>query len=485
MERIITRFAASAALRPSKVALITERNQLTYDDLLYLVEVFETRLRTAGVKQGAKVILTSDRSEFVIAGYMVASRMSLTMIIATPRIVEAANEHFDHVLASEAVDGFEDDPRLILIKEDWFAALGAGRRPDMTHAYGDGAVIVGTTSGSTGRPKLVAASEAERLTHRSSSQAISDLTPRTRFLSTMATRQNWTATSILNTLFAGGSAVALSDHRNRFLPYIDQYRVNMLLTTPMTIRQMLEVPLCEQYLTTLEQISVSGALTSSELLTQLAKRTTAAIRYGYGMTEVGGVAGADFDRNGQQKEGYLGKVYRKDLEIAFFDDRLEVLPEANEGIVGFKSTDAHNDRRYLGSVESDDKTGFVNGFFIPGDIIRREGSDLYFVGRSKSILNVGGNKYSLDVLQERVEQDLGLTHACCAAISDAYGIEHLHLAYEAEQVIEKSAFDQVLMAISPDIRVTRLVRVKKMAMTESGKVDTASARAVLRQDALN
>lgn len=482
MDRIISRFAASAALRPNKVALFTEKNQLTYDDLLYLTQVFETRFRTSGVKPGDTLVVLAEQPEFIVVSYLLASRMSLTLVFSSVSLVRAAGLKFDKVLASEPVEGMADDPRLLMITDDWFAALGSGSRPDLSEAFGDGAAFIGTTSGSTGRPKFVRTPEMRHLIKPQGFRLTNAHTERTRFLSTMSARQGLTAAENLRTLLAGGSVVALREHRSRFLPYLDHYRVTYLQTSPFTLKQMIEVPQPGQYFASVEHVYVSGSMTSPVLLEGIAAISRAEIRYGYGLHEVGNVSSGLYDRDVSRPEGYLGEVGRDDIEIAFFDDELNLRPDANEGIIGFRPTREDTRRSYVGEIQSDGLTSVVDGYFIPGDLVRREGDSLYFLGRSKNILNMAGNKFSLEALQEALEVGCGIRHAACAAVPDAYGIENLHVFYEAESEIDTAAMNIAIAEQVGAVSVGRAVRLDRMPTTENGKIDISQVRLMAKNN---
>lgn len=476
MDRIISRFAASAALRPNKVALITEKNQLTYDDLLQLVQVFETRFRTSGVKPGNTVVVLAEQPEFVLVSYLLASRMSLTLVFSSVALVRAAGLKFDKVLASEPVEGMQDDPRLLTITDDWFLALGSGPRPDLSEGFGDGAAFIGTTSGSTGRPKFVRTPEMRHLIKPQGFRLTNAHTERTRFLSTMSARQGLTAAENLRTLLAGGSVVTLREHRTRFLPYLDQYRVTYLQTSPFTLKQVLDVPHPAQYFSSVEQVYISGALTSPVLLEGIAAISGAQIRCGYGLHEVGNICSAAYEPSVSQPEGYLGEISRDDVEIAFFDDELNLRPGASEGIVGFRPTREDTRRSYVGEIESDGLTSVVDGYFIPGDLVRREGDSLYFLGRTKNILNMAGNKFALEAIQEALEVGCDIRHAACAAVPDAYGIENLHVFYEAGGEIDTAAMESAIAERVGKLTVARAVRLDRMPTTESGKIDISQVR---------
>ena len=74
---LIIEFLDVAARHSAKLALITERSQLTYAALTDLVATLDLALSRNGVQHGQTVVLASKRPEFVIAMPLLASLRSL------------------------------------------------------------------------------------------------------------------------------------------------------------------------------------------------------------------------------------------------------------------------------------------------------------------------------------------------------------------------------------------------------------------------
>lgn len=467
--RIVQRFAQTAAANLKKIALITEKNQLSFEDLLFLTETIEAQALSRGLKDGARVLLTTGRAEFIFVFWLLASRRSLQLVIGSLAQAQAAGVAFDMLIGTERDEGV--DPQIV-IEPDWFHALGTGRLPDLSQAFGDGGAIITATSGSTGTPKFLFTTEEDRLaTGTGPRDRTSRYHANTRFLSTMTSTQGWTMGAILHTLLNGGSAVALDQDRNRIAQYIDLYRVSYLQTTPAVIRNIFDLPNPDSYLASLERILVSGALTSETLLKMLAAKTTSAIEYGYGASEIGGISTTVYDRNGSQKPGYLGDFYRTDLELAFLDDSFQPISGASEGLVGFRRIDGPTTRRhYVGRGDPTQQTGYINGYFVPGDLLRQEGKSLYFLGRSKNIINFSGNKYALDTIQAALEPLLTRGQLACCVTTDKFGIECLDVYHTAPE-LDLGRVDTALVTNFDGLRAARVVRVDSLPLTPSGKID--------------
>ena len=477
--RLFAALEHAARCRPDKIALITEKSQLTLPDVMALAAACAAGLGAGRLGPGQRLVLTTDRPELVLAFVALASRQALTLILAPARVVLAAGVGFDTLVGLEPADGV-DPARQVIIEPGWFGQSPAAPFALPGNPAGDGQVVF-ATSGSTGMPKLVAYGEALLECNYAGPEFFralpADATSRLLMSATLATA--WGLLGGLRALVAGGSLVALDEHRNRPLQYIDLYRVSHFETTPMVIRQMLDLPDAAQFLASLHSIVVGGAFASTELLTRLAALTAAPIDVAYGTSEFGALALARFDPERPRGDGHLGAVFRTDIEISFFDAALRPLPGASEGIVGFRRRDgAEVPVAYLGAEASADATlsGFQGGYFFPGDVMRLVGDQLYLIGRVKNVINVGGNKIALEAVQAALEAALDVRAIACLAQTDAYGLEQLAVAYVAPATIAASALQAVLDERFPGLRLCRAQRLEALPQTTGGKIDTEALR---------
>lgn len=478
--RLIQAFCETAARSPKKIALITEKSQLSFEDLLDLTRACEAALWARGLRQGMRVVLDSDRPEFLVAFSLLLSRHSLTVVFAPTAQVLAAEIEFDFLVGT-APNVMVSPARQIVIEPDWFAALGTESPGDYSEAFGEGGEFVHTTSGTTGTPKFVLSQEANRLGGGIGpyDEIDGEQMAALRSLSTISVQMSWGLSLLLRVLLAGGSVVALSEHRNRPLPYIDLYGVTHVTTTPVVVRQMMDLDNARQYLGSLRAIRVSGAFVGNDLLLGLSQLTCARIYIGYGAAEFGGLSAGVYDASQARPEGYVGELRRADVEIAFFDERMDLLPGVTEGIVGLRVSGRAPDRRYLNPAAGDGRSGFIDGYFFPGDIMRREGQSLYIIGRVKNVINVSGNKISLDAVQAVLMEVLAVMALGCLAAPDDMGLETLVVAYAATEDISAGAVQAVLDARFPGLKLGRMVRRAALPLNPSGKIDLARLRAEL------
>ncbi len=468
--RLIEEFARVAAKNPKKIALITEKSQLCYDDLLALVQTLDMQLSARGVRDGQTIVLSSIRGEFSIAFALLLSLRSWTVIFANIRRVLESGIDFDRAVVTEESDLLPADKQIV-IEQNWFTSLGTVPAFDYSKITGAGGNFVIQSSGTTGTPKFILSSELARLHDmRAMAHYSAEEFAKMRFLTSSGVNTSWAMNTNLPVLLGGGSVISLADHSSSLLQYIDLHNVTHLATTPALISDTLKLVNPQQFLRSLQGVLVAGAYAPPGLMERLSEMSTAKIIFAYGATETGALCQAVYSSNSNDHDGYLGDLYRNDVELVFFNDALELQTDATEGLAGFKLS-ASSGKRYLKETAEEKKTGFVGDYFVPGDVLRREGDSLYFLGRIKNVINVNGAKYSLDLIRRVLDHSFIKSDFEPLAILDAEGMEQLFVCYAAPTEIAESAIISVLRGAFSNIGTVQSKRISKMPITLSGKVD--------------
>jgi acyl-CoA synthetase (AMP-forming)/AMP-acid ligase II len=476
---LIAAFARMALARPQKIALITEKSQMSYHDLLQLVQVLDLELVTRGLREGQTVVMASKRPELCLALTLLLSWRGLTVIFAPPEQVTDAGLAFDHALATDSTPAVSHD-RQIIIEPTWFGLLGTLKLPDFIAPTGRQlGTFVYRSSGSTGLPKFIRSSEADRVADapRNAFMGEVDLGSR-RLMSTLSLHSGWSMSVVLATLLAGGSVVCLEEGSANVLPWIDLYHVDTLTTSPAMLQLFLQEPGADQYLTGLCDIRLGGAQSGTRLLEEFSRLCAARLHLGYGSAEIGPCFRWIHDNEHPRPPGYLGPLRRPDLELGFFDDDLTLLPSANEGLVGFRPVKGSFQRQYI-AEGGDTKTGFINGWFQTGDIMRREGDEYFIVGRTKEVVNFGGNKFALAQVRQVLEASFPGAMLAPVALADADGLERLGVVYSAARGLSEVELTAAVAPHFKGLKVLRCLRVERLPLTETGKVDLRRAKDML------
>lgn len=469
--RLIQLFAEVAFKNSKKVAFITEQNQLSYEDILQLTHVCDIELRSRGIRENSTIVLCSSRPEFYVVFMLLASFRSLNVIFTSPKTIANADMEFDYLITTERSEDIPSE-KTILIEPEWFAALGTYPLPDYTRLSGEGGSFTHTSSGSTGKPKFIRAKESQYV-DRIMTQIKRPNAPTadTRYISTLSISMSWALGAYIKVLLAGGTVLSLKDHRDRPLQYIDLYGINHLMATPVAIMQIIGVENPAQYLKSIKFVQIGGAYTSNELLSRFMEVYDGRVGVGYGTTEIGGICNAVHERGTELPKGYIGEFYRHDLEITFFDDDMNKLPDASEGIIGFRQLNPGNAKEILTENPDDLNSGNVSDYYFPGDVMRLDGNSLFITGRVKNIINIGGNKYSLEIMQSVLEAAFPGVLLSCIAAPDEIGLETLHIFYAASNELSIGVANSALGEKFGNMKVSKLRRLEEMPITDSGKID--------------
>ncbi|PTQ74371.1 class I adenylate-forming enzyme family protein [Celeribacter persicus] len=478
---LISELAEIAAKQPQKIALITETSQMSYADLLDLIQRLDGPLAMKGLRAGHTIALDSSRAEFVIAMIFLASLRGLTLALAPSARCRAVGLIPDFSLVHKTDPTLPRD-RQIVIEPGWFSTP-LRQRADYRGLGKNTAHYIFQSSGSTGQPKLVIAEESEWRAAMAHAMSLgTDPERGQRLLSTLAPTTNWAAGCNIETLLIGGSIVSLRTQSDRLLQYIDLYRVDTLATAPGMVPKILEMPQAGQYLTSLRDAIFAGAVVSPALLDRFAELSTARLHIDYGSTEVGVCFRAIYHPGTPQTPGHVGRLVRPDLEVVFCDDSLTPDPEACEGRIAFRRP-AGQMRAYIDRTGPDETgAGFTDeGLFLPGDLMRREGEDYFILGRVKNIVNCGGNKYRLEHITQILEQAFPGSQMVPLIETGRDDLEGIAVAYRAPKEITAAEMMAVLKPQFRGLDILRIVRRDSFPLTPTGKIDRPALSELLAE----
>jgi len=483
MTKLIARFAAMAHQRPQQIALITERSQMTRRDILAMLHVIDTQLAARGVRPGQTVILDSARAEFTVVFALLLSLRGLRVVFSPVAAVLEGGIAFDWAVGPEPMLALPPE-RQIIMDAGWFAGLAAVEPPDYRDAAGPEGAFVNRTSGSTGRPKFVLSTEGQQLDRLETRHSFFAARMEDRRVAITTSPSNvWGLTAALSVLVLGGSVVMLTDESARVLGYVDLYRADAMLATPALLSQIVTLPDAAQFLTGLRDIRVGGALLAQSLITSLAAITPARLHLGYGASEIGLIFGFVYDRDNPQPEGYLGRCLNDQITVTLHAEDGTPLPDdAPQGTVGVRVNDPALRRRYLRPTDAgaSDTPDEQDEMLFPGDVLRRDATGYHFVGRTRNIVNFGGDKYSLDLIAAHLYAVFQGRMVVPLVETDAQGIEGLVLVSAGIEPVDEKRAQEALRERFGNARVLRCETVHEIPMTDTGKVDSIRLRALMR-----
>lgn len=479
---LISAFAQQALKRQEQIALITDQSQMTYADLLLLVQRLQSALSARGVKPGDTIVMPNRRGEFSVGFSLLASLGAYRLIFASLGSVIEAGVDYDWFVDTSAADIIRGDSQIIM-DPAWFAGMKGQPLPDYTNhkLIGSGGAFITRSSGSAGVARFICSDEVERLSTIALGPGFATPpVPGRRFATTLSPASGWAISASMAVLLTGGSVLLLQSEQEKMLGYLDLYRVDSLGTTPAVMNQLLGIPNVAQYLTGLRDVRLGGASIDVSLLERMSKITSARLHVGYGAAEMGFIMGHVYDPENRSEKTYLGHLLRDDIIVRFFDENLSELgSNVSEGLVGFELKNPEIRRRYLNADQTkrDDQFGVVGNVFIPGDIMRRDkDGGFHMIGRAKNIVNYSGNKYALDMIANALNDRFqGASHAALINKVDN-GLETLLIIHTGKPAMTKEEFEKALHDRGFLIPVTRVEATRDLPMTPTGKLDVAALR---------
>ncbi|MHA1128781.1 MAG: hypothetical protein ACTSRN_07520, partial [Alphaproteobacteria bacterium] len=159
---LFQKFKAVADSNPQKVAFTTASNQLTYANIMAMVDLFDLNLRRHIGSGTKRIAFTSAKSEFYVIMMLIASRSSHQLILSSGADADNAGVEYDY-LVSEIQTPDKPNSRRIVIDPAWFQP---SQDLDNLNAYRpvEGkAEFVFRTTGSTGQGMFYPVAECSLL----------------------------------------------------------------------------------------------------------------------------------------------------------------------------------------------------------------------------------------------------------------------------------------------------------------------------------
>jgi long-chain acyl-CoA synthetase len=442
MTNLATNLSASAAARPSAVALKCEGFELTYAQFDDAAARFATHLADIGIEPGDRVgIMLPNTPAFAVVFYGIMRRGAIAVpmnpllkareiefylantgakaLFATPVFGEAAE---DGARAAGAAAHLVDDAAL--------AALLATVAPqsEMIERADDDTAVILHTSGTTGRPK------GAELTHGGlgrnceiSARTLSRLTPDDVVLGCLPLFHVFGLTCGLNaTVVAGAQLILLPRFDPRkALDLIVGDRVTAFSGVP-TMYSALVAAFNDDDVSSLRVCTSGGAALPLQVITDFEDAFGAAILEGYGLSETSPVACFNHPDK-PRKAGSIGTPI-EGVEMRVADDAGRPVPQGERGEVQVRG---HNVMKgYWTLPEATAAAIDSEGWFSTGDIGVIDG-DGYFsiVDRKKELVIRGG----LNVYPREIEEVL-YEHPEVAEVA-VIGIPHETLGEEVAAAI--------------------------------------------------
>ena len=454
----------------------------SHGEIERLADACARGLVARGLRRGDTVgLLSANRAEYLIA-YLAILRAGL---IAVPISYKFPAEIVGFIFRDAALAHlFCDRPRRAALSTDLaiteFDLPGPGGFDDLldpgefdaVHPGADEVAMVLYTSGSTGRPKGVP------LTHRGHLWALAgrippgvDFTHHCLLIAAPLYHMNALCTALFS-LATGASTVLLPEFDpRRYLESIARFGCTWITSVPTMLAMALlqEDLLAETDLSSVEIVRMGSAPVSPKLW-QRVKQTFvgATINNGYGTTEAGPIV---FGAAGGRAVPDLSVGFQlPDVDLKLID---EAGREADQGVLWHRTPATM--RGYLNLPEMTREVLTDDGWYISGDVFRRDGDGAYFfVGRSDDMFVCGGENIYPGEVEGLLLGHPDIEQCCVVPVPDEIKGEKpvAFVVAGNGRTVTEDAVKQFALANAPAYQHPRMVVfMDALPLAGPGKVD--------------
>jgi len=452
----------SARRWPGRTAIVDEQGALAYQALAAEAAAVADRLRSLGVEPGHGVGVMARNGRGFVIGVFAALRCGAVVFPMSHRMRPAELDAFFAAARVHAVlrDGGE------------LAWTAADRTRPCVEIVPD-AAFVRFTSGTTGEAKGVVLSHQAVLERTAAANRGLGLTCDDAVVWVLPMAFHFFVSIVLY-LRVGAAIVVCADHlAETVLEAANRHRGTLLYASPMHYRLLAADASGVRFETLRRAVSTAIGLPPS-VARGFETRFGLPISQAYGIIEVG-LPMVNLDRARDRPES-VGRPL-PDYEAAILDERLQPLGAGSAGQLALRGPGMF--AAYLCPPRTRDEV-LRNGWFLTGDIARQDPDGLVTViGRSKSMINVGGNK----VFPEEVESVLDRHPSVAASRVSARAHPQMGEVVHADVVLrdaERPVAAEELISFCrrqlSSYKVPQSVAfVSAVAETASGKVRRAGA----------
>lgn len=480
---------------PQRTAIVdlsgSERRDVSYAQFDALAASYANGLRANGFGHGSRIAVLASNSTTYLALIYGALRAGVSVVPANYKL---PSQLIDFILSDASVElVFCDRTRRHLVRdslrcvdmesdEELAAFRVEGTAEVLAPEEGDIAMIL-YTSGSSGVPKGVIFSHRAHLwalDHRTSNT--SPVAQRTVVAAPLY-HQNGLASSQA-TLGSGGTVILLPTFEvESFARAIVDHGVEMITAVPTMVAMLLRrKDLVEELdFSKVKLVRVSSAPPSPELIADIGRIfANAKVVNGFGTTEGGPVffgPHPDGLETPQMSVGYAHPA----VSLRLMREGVEV---DDEGVLEIKSRAVM--MGYLNRPDLAARTMTSDGFYVTGDIFRRDANGFYFfVGRADDMFVCGGENVFPGDVEAMLARHPAVAEVCVLPMPDEIK-GHKPVAFVVAHVGAEVTEDDIklfALANGPAYQHPRRVYlVPEMPLAGTNKIDRKALAARLAED---
>lgn len=402
-------FIDSSVINPDKIALLSDKTEITYDQLKNQIINCGEMLRLQGIKQGdAVLILIPNSPSFVITTLAVLSLGAIAVPSNTNFSEEEIQYYCDSSVASAIIyiselndiiknlsGNFVSIPA---IESKQLESLAKDQESDLcTEIKPDNAALYMFSSGSTGKPKRITRTHEDIIAEYNALSETIELTEHDIIICTVPLyHAHGFGNCMIASILSGASLILVEGSFNprETLRCIERNKVTIYPAVPFMFKLIAETRFKNQpVLDSLRLLFSAGAALTEDVFLRFQEIFGKNIWQLYGSTETGAVS-----INYKGIEGTEASVGLplQGISIDIVDDSGQSVAANEPGQIAIKSPAMTTCYDSLPELTTE---CFVNGSFLSGDLgFKDDNGRIYIKGRKKLLINVAGNKVDpLDV----------------------------------------------------------------------------------------
>ena len=436
---------------PEKLALVAGTQRITYRQLVETVERLACRLIEAGLRQHDRVVLQlSNIPEFVYT-YLALTRIGAVPVMAlrahretevhhfikasgaVAYVIQDVVHRFDYRPMAEALRAECPSLKSVLvvgepaegqrslshmIEEDLDPERISATLQEIWINPADVATML-LSGGTTSLSKLIPRSHDDYILNARLCGQAAGFDEKTVFMAILPLGHNYNLASpgILGVFYHGGTVVlASSGDADEVFGLVERERVSVIASVVPLITNWLNSDAPEKCdLSSLKVVQNGGARLAPELRKRILQRLKCFPQEIYGTAE-GLINMTRIDDPERVVLESSGAPVCEDDEIKVLDEFGEEVPDGVPGELATRGP--YTIRSYFNAPEVDRTAFTADGFYLMGDIVRKEGRYVFAEGRKKDFVNRGGEKISCEEVENLILQHPKVFQVSLVAMPD-------------------------------------------------------------------
>ena len=422
----------------------------------------------AGLRRGDVVAVFAKEPIFHWALILGLTRLGIVSL-STHNTDVPAGLRIDAVL-TDVPARFQNAGRVIQIDRGW--VMGDGKPPSAEVEQDRGAVArIILTSGTTGDQKAVALGH-DLIMRRVQTYDFAfgqRIAACSRVFLDVGIAANSGYLWVIYVLARGGTVFVRGSDPAETMQALSLHDVQCMVASPAGMAEFLDYyERSPAFLCPFEVMLSVGSKLAATLSDRVRARMCSHVVSGYGATEGNPVAGAYVHQIGHIK-GAVGYV-TPGMIVQAVDDAGNLQAPGEEGHIRFRGDKCVTG--YVGNPPGSEKF-FRDGWFYPGDIGAVTSDRVLIIsGRSKTIIDLGGDKVNPEVIEAALLSYPGVVHAIAFGRANALGIEEVWAAVEANAQIDADAIQaHCEQRLNRGLVPVRIVRIAEMPRNPGDKID--------------